>query len=185
MATVSSGTSLSANYFLRKFYESNRDAIKGSTRNNYSSSELSYEDARALHRAAKALDNYGYDENDNKENVNATIKALVSTYNIALDSTKKGDSPEVERYTRRLKNLMKQYSDEFEDIGVTFKADGKLSCNDNLLKSSKIDTVKEIFGKDSGFTRQLKQISKGLNTASLNDIYTALTGKGQQINITL
>ena len=80
---------------------------------------------------------------------------------------------------------MKQYSDEFEDIGLTFKANGKLSVNDNLLKSSKIDTVKEIFGKDSGFTRQLKQISKGLNTASLNDIYTDLTGKGQQINITL
>lgn len=185
MALESSGTSLSASYYLRNFYAFNREAIKVSTRSNYSTGELSYEDSRALHRAAKALDKFSFDENENSDNIKSSIKALIDTYNNSLDSTEKNTSSDMKRYASRLKSLTKKYSDELEEIGVSIKSNGKLSYNDNLLKSADIDKVKEVFGKDSGFTKQLKQISKGLNGVSLNEIYSDLTGKGQSINITL
>ena len=52
---VSSGVSLSTNYFLRNFYTNNQKAAKTSGRSGYSNVELSYEDSRALNRAAKRL----------------------------------------------------------------------------------------------------------------------------------
>ena len=52
---VSSGISLSTNYFLRNFYTNNQKAAKTSGRSGYSNVELSYEDSRALNRAAKRL----------------------------------------------------------------------------------------------------------------------------------
>ena len=45
---VSSGVSLSTNYFLRNFYTNNQKAAKTSGRSGYSNVELSYEDSRAL-----------------------------------------------------------------------------------------------------------------------------------------
>ena len=48
MAKVSSGLSLSTNYFMRNYYANNRDVIKTSGRNDYTKIELSFEDSRAL-----------------------------------------------------------------------------------------------------------------------------------------
>ena len=55
MAKVSSGLSLSTNYFMRNYYANNRDVIKNSGRNDYTKIELSFEDSRALTRASKRL----------------------------------------------------------------------------------------------------------------------------------
>ena len=52
MAKVSSGLSLSSNYFMRNFYANNRNVIKTSGRNDYTKIELSFEDSRALTRAS-------------------------------------------------------------------------------------------------------------------------------------
>ena len=55
MATISSGVSLSKDYFLRNYYQNNRSAVKTSGRNELTKSELSYEDSVALRRAVKQL----------------------------------------------------------------------------------------------------------------------------------
>ena len=60
MAKVSSGLSLSTNYFMRNYYANNRDVIKTSGRNDYTKIELSFEDSRALTRASKRLLNNDY-----------------------------------------------------------------------------------------------------------------------------
>lgn len=60
MAKVSSGLSLSTNYFMRNYYANNRDVIKNSGRNDYTKIELSFEDSRALTRASKRLLNNDY-----------------------------------------------------------------------------------------------------------------------------
>ena len=44
MAKVSSGLSLSTNYFMRNYYANNRDVIKTSGRNDYTKIELSFEE---------------------------------------------------------------------------------------------------------------------------------------------
>ena len=68
MAKISSGLSLSSNYFMRNFYANNRNVIKSSGRNDYTKIELSFEDSRALTRASKRLLNNDYaSETDEKD----------------------------------------------------------------------------------------------------------------------
>ncbi len=46
--TISSGTTLNSQFYLKNFYRMNRNAIKVSSRKDYNDTELSYEDSRAL-----------------------------------------------------------------------------------------------------------------------------------------
>ena len=185
MSVVSSATSLTNTYYLRNFYSNNRAAFATSTRRNYSSVELSYEDSLALHNAARRLQKYSYDSNENGSNIYSSIVATVDTYNNAMNSGKENGSQTVTRYTKQLKALSSKYSKELKAIGITVNSDGSLKANENLIKSSSLDDIKAAFGKDSGFTKQLERISKKMNAASREDVFTEATGKGTAINITV
>jgi hypothetical protein len=74
---VSSGVNLTTDFFLKNFYRSNRNVIKSSARNDYSKTELSYEDTRALKRAVSKLSSFDYSENENGDNIVSTIQAFV------------------------------------------------------------------------------------------------------------
>ena len=94
MAVVSSGVSLSTNYFMNNFYASNRSVIKTSGRSDYTKLELSYEDSRALTRAAKRLlkNDYGSDTDEKDKAISDTTRsaltAFIDTYNNTVDSSK-------------------------------------------------------------------------------------------------
>lgn len=180
----STGISLSSEYYLRNFYKNNRKLFKTSNRDDYTESELSYEDSRALKRAAKALESYDYDEADNGANIVSTIEAFVDTYNNVLSSSDSKDS-DAYRYNKQLQRLTKQYKDELEDIGVSINKDGTLSISENILKGSTHNEVKKVFSKEAGYTRQLTSISKRMNANSYEEIYAQLTGCGGSLNITL
>ena len=64
MATISSGVNLSSTFYLRNFYKNDPSACKKSSRKDFSSSKLSNEDSRALHRAVKALGKFEYTEDE-------------------------------------------------------------------------------------------------------------------------
>lgn len=101
---VSSGLNLSTDYFMRNFYANNRNAIKSSGRIDFSNVELSYEDSRALSRAAKRLlvNDYGSgsetDDSDISETTKASIEAFVNTYNNAIDSGKSTEDYDTKHY---------------------------------------------------------------------------------------
>lgn len=80
-ATESTTYGLSLSYYMRNFYKSNPSTYKTSTRKNYTETELSYEDARALKRAAKKLMDYDIDDEDTGEDHCEAIQAFVDTYN--------------------------------------------------------------------------------------------------------
>ena len=139
MAKVSSGLSLSTNYFMRNYYANNRDVIKNSGRNDYTKIELSFEDSRALTRASKRLLNNDYgsetDEKDNdiSDTTRSSIEAFVTTYNNAIDSSKTTDSHDTKRYLKQLKSLTSKYSSELSEIGITVERSGKLTVNEDTF----------------------------------------------------
>ena len=108
---VSSGVSLSTNYFLRNFYTNNQKASKSSNRSAFSNVELSYEDSRALSRAAKRLskNDYGSDKDEKDSDLNdtsrAAIEAFVDTYNNTITSGKSSSDYETKRYVKQLTTL--------------------------------------------------------------------------------
>ena len=185
MATLSSGVSLSSNYYMRNFYSNNRSAFKASSRRELTNSELSYEDSTALNRAARQLSKFSFSSVENEKNIQSSIKAMVDTYNNTLDSTGKSSNVSTKNYVKQLKSLSSRHKSKLEEIGISVGKNGKLTINENLLNSADMDSIKNAFGKDCDFTKQLKNISKRMHNSCYNDVYAEATGSGTNINITL
>lgn len=188
---VSSGLNLSTDYFMRNFYANNRNAIKSSGRIDFSNVELSYEDSRALSRAAKRLlvNDYGSgsetDDSDISETTKASIEAFVNTYNNAIDSGKSTEDYDTKHYLKKLKSLTTEHADELEEIGISVESDGKLTINDSLLKLADNTKASKLFAPDQQYSKQVLSIARKLNTAVQNDIFSQVNGKGLHVNITL
>jgi len=184
MAVVSSATSLTSKFYLQNFYRYNRNAIKASTRRDYNQTELSYEDSRALKRAASKLSSFDYTEEENGDNILNTVKAFVETYNFTIESSSSEDS-DTYRQNRQLKALTNKYSDKLKDIGITIEEDGKLSISENVLKASSFDEVGEVFSNKSEFINRVRTIARRMNANSYEEVYAQMTGAGGKLNIVL
>ena len=184
MATESSAVSLTSGFYLKNFYRYNRNAIKAADRKEYSTTELSYEDSRALKRAIAKLGNYQFNDEENKENLRSTIKAFAETYNLTIESTSVKGS-DTYRLNKQLKQLTAKYGDKLEDIGITIQEDGKMKVSDSILEGSSLSKLKEVFDKDGEYMRDMKRISRRMNNEAYDEVYAMMTGCGGQLNITL
>lgn len=191
MAAVSSGVSLSTNYFLNNFYENNRSVSKSSGRSDYTKLELSYEDSRALTRAAKRLlkNDYGSDTDEKDTAISDTTRsaltAFVDTYNNTVDSSKTSTDHDTKYQLKKMKAYLHKYSDELEHIGISMESDGKLKINKDLLKTAKNSKVRKIFSSDQEFSKKFLNLSKKAHSAVESDIYSQINGKGLHVNIAL
>ena len=191
MAAVSSGVSLSTNYFLNNFYENNRSVSKSSGRSDYTKLELSYEDSRALTRAAKRLlkNDYGSDTDEKDTAISDTTRsaltAFVDTYNNTVDSSKTSTDHDTKYQLKKMKAYLHKYSDELEHIGISMESDGKLKINEDLLKTAKNSKVRKIFSSDQEFSKKFLNLSKKAHSAVESDIYSQINGKGLHVNISL
>lgn len=184
MATESTGISLTANYYMKNFYRYNRNAFKASDRKEYSNTELSYEDTRALKRALSKLDDFNFDEFDNEENLRNTIKAFAETYNLTMESTSVENS-DTYRLNKQLKELTAKYGDKLEDIGITIQDNGKMKVNHNIFEGASLTELKEVFNKEGDYMRNMKRITRRMNNEAYDDVYAMLTGCGGRLNIIL
>lgn len=186
MAKVSSGVTLTADFYLNNFYQANRGARKSSGRKDLTNNELSYEDARALKRAVGKLGSFSFTEDENVENIYSTIKAFADTYNNTLSSTSKSSDKDLSRYSGQLKSLANKYRDELKSVGITVEKNGSLSVNENILKGKSVDVLNKAFTKDdSKFIKTTNAIARKLKNNSYDALYQEMTGNGGQINITL
>lgn len=180
----SSATNLTSNFYLQNFYRMNRNAMKVSTRKDYNQTELSYEDSRALKKAAAKLSSFDYSEEENGDNIVNTIEAFVETYNYTMESSSSEDS-DTYRQNRQLKALSQKYEKELKNIGITIEEDGKLTVSENILKSSSFDDVRDVFSNNSKYVSQIRNISKRMHANSYEEVYAQMTGAGGKLNIIL
>jgi hypothetical protein len=176
---------------MRNYYKNNRDAIKSSGRKDLSNIELSYEDSRALSRAAKRLlrNDYGSDsdaeDSDISDTTKASIEAFVTTYNNALDSGKESTDHDTAHYVKQLKSLTKKYSDDLEEIGISIGSDGKLSIDDSLLSLADNSKLRDLFSSDKEYSKRVLSMASKMNNSVQSDIFSQVNGKGLHINISL
>jgi len=182
MATVSSGLTLSTDYFLRQYYSSNSALAKNSNRKKYTQAECQYSDSKALSRAASKISTSTFSEEDNSETTANNITAFLNTYNNSISS---GSDSNAKRYANQLKSLAKKYSKELEEIGITVNANGTMTANQNLLKSADVDKINDLFSKDSELVKSSKRISKRINSIAFDSLYAQMTGTGINISIRL
>jgi len=181
---VSSGVNLTSDFFLKNFYKYNRNAVKTTTRNDYTKTELSYEDSRALKRAIAKLKDFSYSEDENKNNIISTISAFTRTYNNVIESTSSQDS-NTYRQNRQLKALTDKYGDELKDIGISIEKDGTLSISDNILKGASLKKIRKVFSEDSNYVNDTRKIARRMNATSYDEVYAQITGAGGKLNIVL
>lgn len=181
---ISSGINLTSNFFLQNFYKYNRNAIKTSTRNDYNKTELSYEDSRALKRAAAKLSSFDYTEDENSDNIVSTIQAFVETYNYTIESSS-SDTSDTYRQNRQLKALTKKYGDDLKDIGISIEENGTLAVSENILKGSSMKELRKVFSEESDYVRNIRSIAKRMNSSSYDEVYAQMTGAGGRLNIVL
>lgn len=188
---ISTGISLSTDYFLRNYYNDNRDCVKTSTRANFSNVELSFEDSRALNRATKRIGKNDYgtdsdtDDSDMDDTTRASIKAFVDTYNNTVTSGKKTDDYETNRYIKQLHTLSKKYSDDLEDLGITVNNDGTLTVNDDLLKTADKSKARKLLSADQEYPQKLLRISRKMNSAAQDNIMSLISSQNFHIDISL
>ncbi len=182
--TESSATNLTSNFYLQNFYQMNRNAMKASARKDYNQNELSYEDSRALKKAAAKLSSFDYSEEENGDNIVSTIQAFAETYNNTIESSSSKDS-DTYRQHQQLKALTNKYSEELEDLGITIEEDGKLTISENILKGSSFEDVREVFSNESDYVSRIRSIAKRMNATSYEEIFVQMTGTGGRVNIIL
>jgi len=188
---VSSGVSLSTNYFLRNFYTNNQKASKSSNRSAFSNVELSYEDSRALSRAAKRLskNDYGSDKDEKDSDLNdtsrAAIEAFVDTYNNTITSGKSSSDYETKRYVKQLNTLSKKHADELEDLGITINSDGTLDLNKDLLKTANNSKARKLLSPDQEYPQKLVKLSRKMNSAVQENIMSLISTQNMHIDISL
>jgi len=180
----SSATNLTSDFYLQNFYLMNRKAMKTSTRKDYNQVELSYEDSRALKKAAAKLSSFDYSEEENGDNILSTIQAFAETYNYTLDSSNSQDS-DTYRQHRQLKALTQKYGEDLKDLGITIKEDGKLSVSENILKKASFDDVKKVFSNESDYVSKIRTIARRMHATSYEEVYAQMTGSGGKLNILL
>lgn len=176
---------------MRNFYSENRNAAKKSGRSDFSKAELSFEDSRALSRAAQKLSRMDFgsarDEKDSdiSDTARSSIEAFVETYNNTMDSVKSSSDADTGRYLRQLKRLSSKYADELEDIGITIESSGKLSINDDLLKTADNSKARKLLSPESDFTKKTLSIAKKMNASIRDDLFSQASSGQIHINITL
>ena len=181
---VSSGVSLSTNYFLRNFYTNNQKAAKTSGRSGYSNVELSYEDSRALNRAAKRLSKSDFGS-DTDEKDDDPIEAFVDTYNYTVTSGKSSSDYETKRYVKQLNTLSKKHADELEDLGITINSDGTLDLNKDLLKTANNSKARKLLSSDQEYPQKLVKLSRKMNSAVQDNIMSLISTQNMHIDISL
>lgn len=159
------GTTLSANFYLRKFYTSNMDARTSSKRSSIKNSELSFADSAALRRAVKKLGSFSYDDSQD-DNLRNGVLAYISTYNNTLSSLSDSDDASLQRSMKQLKSLTKEYASNLDKIGITVNTDGTLTSRETLFKSASLSKFEKLFSKDADYMQRVSAYGKRIERRS-------------------
>lgn len=156
---IGSGTTLSSKYYVRNFYISNRDAGTSSKRKNIGNTALTLADGAALRRAIKNLGSSDFSDSQDS-NIRNSVLAYIQTYNNTLSSAAGSPDHTLERNSRQLKSLAKEYSGELDKIGITVNEDGTLTSRESLFKSADLSKFKSLFSGDSDFMQRCSAYAK-------------------------
>ncbi len=185
MASTSTTVHLSSDFFLRKFYDTNRTVFKTSVRSDYSSDELSYADSKALSRATGKLSKSDYTTDEKIKELAGMVDAYVTTYNNTISSTSESSDSNQSRQVKQLKKLTAKYEEELKKVGISIEKDGSLRFKKDSITEDDLKDLEQIFSKDSEYMKKSKSYAKRINATAEALLYSQITGSGTQINIIL
>ncbi len=153
----------SISFLYNRYYSPNREMRLSSTRENSTNHDVVSADTSALTKALDALDELDFEdkEADNTKKIYNTIMSFVDTYNNAIDSAGDSETRGVSSKVGKMRQALKEYSKELEEIGISVKNSGKLTVDKAELKKATLSKVKKVFSKDSSdFSADIRKINK-------------------------
>ena len=80
---------------------------------------------------------------------------------------------------KKLKNYVKENKSSLEEIGITYTSSGKLTLDEDDLKSSSLKKVKNLFSQSGEFTSTIADFSKKIFRISKTVITEAAREKNK------
>lgn len=180
MSSITNTSISSYDYLLRNCYSSNRTARKSIYRSTLTQNELINADSNALKKISKNLRELEYDT-DNGVSIYNNVKAFVESYNNLVGSSDNSASDKLVRTEKNLKNLVKNYSDELEEIGITISSSGELKIDKETLLSCSPSKIKKVFSSSSELSSGVIKYATSISRISKNLLQTG-TSENKKTN---
>lgn len=178
---IGTGTTLSSNYYVRNFYISNRDAGTSSKRKSIGNTALTLADGTALRRAIKNLGSSDYSDSHDSS-IRNSVLAYIQTYNNTLSSASASSDRTLERSSKQLKSITKEYSAKLDKIGITVNEDGTLTSREALFTTADLSKFKSLFSSDSEFMQRTSAYAKRIERRSKSLKLTETNQKIKEIS---
>lgn len=159
-------STLTASYYLSKYYTNNRNLKASSGRKDVANSLLISNDSTALKKFIndmKSIDTDSLDSDDKSTNHKNKVSAFVSVYNNFLSSCGKSSDHYNTGRLSKIKKITKNNQKELESIGITINKDSSLSIDTDKLEKSDIKKVANLFSKNSDYIKELSKYSSKIN----------------------
>ncbi len=166
MNISSSIANYSESQFYRFYYKGNEDARLTDNRSSIPKSRLISADSDALRRAIGTLSGIFDSSNTNGKEIYNAVRAFSNTYNNVITSSSSTEYHDIASLRKSIKGLSSKQQSELEMIGISITNGGKLSIDEDKLKSSNPARVKKLFSEDSEFMKQLNKYAKRLSSRS-------------------
>ena len=155
------------NWYLRDNYKNNKDLSMMANRDGVSDTKLSGADSAALKRSIRALRDYKYEDAKKVSSKDTdsvlgkgkfynSLKAFADTYNYTLDSGKNSSNNDIKKLSKNMKSIASKYSDELDQLGVTFDSKGYMKISASAVDNIKLSTYGERLG-ESDFLKDLEK----------------------------
>ncbi len=166
-------------WYLRNNYKSNQSLSKQTNRSEASEASLSEADSSALKKAIRGLRNYKYEDAKKvsskdtdsvlgKSKFYSTLKAFADTYNYTLESSSTSSSSDIKRLSKKMKSIASKYSEELDELGVTFDKKGYMQVSASAVDTIKLSTYGEKLGESEfldDLEKNTQKIYRRIDTA--------------------
>jgi hypothetical protein len=95
------------------------------------------------------------------------VKEFASDYNDTLTQAGKVSSKEVTQSTKFMTNMTDTMSNALKKVGITAGTDGKLTVDEDTLKSADMSKVKSLFSGDYSYGSQIAQKASSISSAAV------------------
>lgn len=133
--------------------------------------DVTANEAAALNSSLNELIDTDFNE-DNKNKIVENIKDFADKYNKLISNASKSDSKDITQKAKWMTDMVKEYSNLLDKIGITIDADNKLSVKEEDIKKADVTSIKELFGTDVNNLAS-KILAKGEQIFSLAKTYGA------------
>lgn len=180
------------NSLLEALNKKKETATNITQKNNY---EKLNKEAEQLTQAAEELlkdgENSLFEQaktSGDNQKVYDSIEKLFASYNNTLKELKNNSNTMNDFYRKMLSEAIEEEKANLEGVGISFEKDGTPKIDMDKMKTSDLETLEGIFGKDSNFVNKLSFLSTRIsdnadaNIKSLNSTYDASGSMYSAIN---